>query len=206
MSRDLGVSLFRTKYRLEWRHGFTRSEARKCMWLHKICIDGRKRKPFLKRKNFCLKFIVLGCNSPCIFTILLPILSLFTAILLLWMLFTFLAFIYVFPTEWTLSISSWIIYFSRICPFFTRWEVLSLSSSISFQVNSYRFFWAINSYILLCFFLLLVFSSRPLCPKQKIFADILRPCGTTIRHVLIVFIVPGKTPAKFVVPGLWAHG
>ena len=47
-----------------------------------------------------------------------------------------------------------------------------------------------------------VFSSRPLCPKQKIFADILRSCGTTIRHVLIVFIVPGKTPAKFVVPGL----
>ena len=42
--------------------------------------------------------------------------------------------------------------------------------------------------------------------QTKIFAGILRPCETTIRHVLIVFIVSGKTPAKFVVPGLWAHG
>ena len=45
-----------------------------------------------------------------------------------------------FPTEWTSSISSWIIYFSRICPFFTRWEVFSLTSAISFRVNSYQFF------------------------------------------------------------------
>ena len=76
-----------------------------------------------------------------------------------------------------------------------------------FEWIAISFFWAINSYYfiyLLVFFL--VFSSRPLCPKQKFFADILRSCGTTIHHVLIVFIVPGKTPAKFVVPGLWAHG
>ena len=150
MSRDLGVSLFRTKYRLEWRHRFTRSEARKCTWLHKICIGGRKRKPFLKRKIFCLKFIVLGCNSPGIFTILLPILSLFTASLPLWMLYTFSRiYICFFPTEWTLSISL-IIYFSRICPFFTRWEVLSLTSSICFEWIAISFFWAINSYFALC--------------------------------------------------------
>ena len=109
-----------------------------------------------------------------------------------------------FPTEWTLSISSWIIYFSRICPFFHSLRgALSLTSAISLRVNSYQFFLSdkfVLFYLLLVFFP--VFSSRPLCPKQKIFADILRPCGTTIRHVLIVFIVPGKTPAKFVVPGL----
>ena len=113
-----------------------------------------------------------------------------------------------FPTEWTLSILSWIIYFSRICPFFTRWEVLSLLlPPFRFERIAISFFWAINSYYfiyLLVFFP--VFSSMPLCPKQEIFADILRPCETTIRHVLIVFIVSGKTPAKFVVPGLWAHG
>ena len=34
--------------------------------------------------------------------------------------------------------------------------------------------------------------------KLKVFADILRPCGTTILLVLIVFIVPGITPAKFI--------
>ena len=70
-----------------------------------------------------------------------------------------------FPTEWTLSISSWIIYFSRICHFFTRWEVFSLTSDISFRVNSFQFFLS-DKFI---FFLLLVFfpgfSSRPLCPK-----------------------------------------
>ena len=83
--------------------------------------------------------------------------------------------------------------------------MFSLTSSISFRVNSYQFF--LSDKFVFCFVYLWlvffpVFSSRPLCPKQKVFADILRPCETTIRHVLIVIIVPGKTPAKFVVPGL----
>ena len=76
-----------------------------------------------------------------------------------------------------------------------------------FEWIAISFFWAINSYYfiyLLVFFP--VFSSRPFMSQTKDFADILRSCGTTIRHVLIVFIVPGKTPPKFVVPGLWAHG
>ena len=50
-------------------------EARKCTWLHKICIGERKKADILNRKNFLLKFIVLGCYAPSIFIILLPILS-----------------------------------------------------------------------------------------------------------------------------------
>ena len=88
--------------------------------------------------------------------------------------------------------------------------MFSLTSSISFRVNSYRFFLS-DKFVLFCFVDLLlvffpVFSSRPLCPKQKVFADILRPCGATILLVLIVLIVPGKTPANFAVPGHRAHG
>ena len=45
------------------------------MWLHKICIGERKKADILNRKNFLLKFIVLGCYAPSIFIILLPILS-----------------------------------------------------------------------------------------------------------------------------------
>ena len=107
-----------------------------------------------------------------------------------------------FPTEWTLTISSWIIFYSRICPFFTRQEVLSLTSVISFRVNSYQFF--LGDKFVFCFVYLFFFpgfSSRPVCPKQKVFVDILRPCGTTTRHVLIVLVVPGKTPVKSAVPG-----
>ena len=152
MSRDLGVSLFRTKYRLEWRHGFTRSEARKCTWLHKICIGGRrKRKPFLKRKNFCLKFIVLGCIIPLDFH-------------------HFAANTFFIYSE---SSSVNVVHFSGIyicffwlsglCPFrlglfilvefvlfFTRCEVLSLTSSISFRVNSYWLFLS-DKFVLFCF-------------------------------------------------------
>ena len=81
--------------------------------------------------------------------------------------------------------------------------MLSLTSAISFRVNSYQFFLS-DKFVLFYLFASFLpgFLLKALCLKQKIFADILRPCGTTIRHVLIVFIVPGKTPAKFVVPGL----
>ena len=41
----------------------------------KICIGERKKADILNRKNFLLKFIVLGCYAPSIFIILLPILS-----------------------------------------------------------------------------------------------------------------------------------
>ena len=44
-------------------------------------------------------------------------------------------YMFFFLTEWTLSISSWIIYFSQICPFFTFF-----TSAISFRVNFYQFF------------------------------------------------------------------
>ena len=101
--------------------------------------------------------------------------------------FTSLAFIFDFPTERTWSISFLNYLFCRICPFFH-------SSSISYRVNSYRFFLS-DKFVLFCFvYLLLVFSSRPLqgMSKLKVFADILRPFGTTILLVLIVFIVPGK--------------
>ena len=93
-------------------------------------------------------------------------------------------------------------FYSRICPFFTRQEVLSLTSAISFRVNSYQFF--LGDKFVFCFVYLFFFpgfSSRPVCPKQKVFVDILRPCGTTTPHVLIVLVVPGKTPVKSAVPG-----
>ena len=44
-----------------------------------------------------------------------------------------------FPTEWTLSILSWIIYFVEFV-FFHSLRLLSLMSAISFQVNNYQFF------------------------------------------------------------------
>ena len=169
MSRDLGVSLFRTKYRLEWHHGFTRSEARKCMWLHKICIGERKKADILNRKNFLLKFIVLGCYAPSIFIILLPILSyIYRESSSVNFVHLSRIYIYFFPSEWTLSISSWIIFYSPICPFFTRREVLSLTSAISFRVNNYQFF--LGDKFVFCFVYLVFFpgfSSRPYVPSKR---------------------------------------
>ena len=116
-------------------------EARKCTWLHKICIGERKKADILNRKNFLLKFIVLGCYAPSIFIILLPILSyIYRESSSVNFVHLSRIYTYFFPTEWTLSISSWIIFYSRICPFFTRREVLSITSAISFRVNSYQFF------------------------------------------------------------------
>ena len=69
-------------------------------------------------------------------------------------------------------------------------------------MNSYQFF--LGDKFVFCFVYLVFFpgfSSRPVCPKQKVFVDILRPCGTTTRHELIVLVVPGKTPVKSAVPG-----
>ena len=109
-------------------------EARKCTWLHKICIGERKKADILNLKNFLLKFIVLGCYAPSIFIILLPILS------------------YIYRESSSVNfvhLSRIYTYFfrlirhkfySRICPFFTRREVLSITSAISFRVNSYQFF------------------------------------------------------------------
>ena len=115
-------------------------EARKCTWLHKICI-GERKADILNRKNFLLKFIVLGCYAPSIFIILLPILSyIYRESSSVNFVHLSRIYTYFFPTEWTLSISSWIIFYSRICPFFTRREVLSITSAISFRVNSYQFF------------------------------------------------------------------
>ena len=116
-------------------------EARKCTWLHKICIGERKKADILNWKNFLLKFIVLGCYAPSIFIILLPI----------------LAYIYREPSSVNfVHLSRIYTYFFRLnglCPFrlglffivefvffFTRREVLSITSPISFRVNSYQFF------------------------------------------------------------------
>ena len=116
-------------------------EARKCTWLHKICIGERKKADILNRKNFLLKFIVLGCYAPSIFIILLPILS------------------YIYRESSSVNfvhLSRIYTYFFRLnglCPFrlglffivefvlfFTLREVLSITSAISFRVNSDQFF------------------------------------------------------------------
>ena len=64
-----------------------------------------------------------------------------------------------FPTEWTLSISSWIIYFSWICPFFSLVERCSLLRPPPFRFEwiAISFFWAINSY----YFALFIASFLP---------------------------------------------
>ena len=116
-------------------------EARKCTWLHKICIGERKKADILNRKNFLLKFIVLGCYAPSIFDHFAANTFLYLPRVLVCEFCSPFSHLYIFfPTEWTLSISSWIIFYSRICPFFTRREVLSITSAISFRVNSYQFF------------------------------------------------------------------
>ena len=169
MSRDLGVSLFRTKYRLEWHHGFTRSEARKCTWLHKICIGERKKADILNRKNFLLKFIVLGCYAPSIFIILLPILSyIYRESSSVNFVHLSRIYIYFFRLNGLCPFRLGLFFYSRICPFFTRREVLSLTSAISFRVNNYQFFMGVK--FVFCFVYLVFFpgfSSRPYVPSKR---------------------------------------
>ena len=80
----------------------------------------------------------------------------------------------------------------------------SLTSAISFRVNSYQFFLSdkfVLFYLFASFlpgFLLKAFmsQSKDFCGHFKALWDNHPSCANN------VFIVPGKTPARFVVPGL----
>ena len=150
MSRDLGVSLFRTKYRLEWHHGFTRSEARKCTWLHKICIGERKKADILNRKNFLLKFIGLGCCAPSIFIILLPILSyIYRESSSVNFVHLSRIYIYIFRLNGLCPFRLGLFFIVELSFFSLVERCFRLRPPFRFEWITISFFWAINSYFAL---------------------------------------------------------